>query len=244
MHIQRRLITADLQIKADLKNVKETQMDIKELFEKAENGTLTYEQFQAAAKEGKAKFVDLSNGGYVDKKKYEDDLKVKNTQIEDLNSTITSRDTDLAGLKKQLEEAGTDANKLSELNTNLSDLQSRYDNDIKSYQEKLDKQAYEFAVKEFANTKNFTSQAAKRDFINTMINEGLQMEGERILGGEDFVTSYSENNADAFVVEKDPEPTPTPKNPVPEFVAPTPGPTPSGDDDGFHFNFTGVRAKE
>ena len=37
-------------------------MNIKDLFKQAENGTLTYEQFEAFSKEHKAKLVDLSEG--------------------------------------------------------------------------------------------------------------------------------------------------------------------------------------
>ena len=40
-------------------------MELKKVFEAAENGTLTYEQFEEAAKNAGAKFVDLSEGGYV-----------------------------------------------------------------------------------------------------------------------------------------------------------------------------------
>ena len=87
-------------------------MNIKELFEKAENGTLTYEQFEAAAKAGNAKFTDLSEGNYVSKQKYENDLAVKGKEIETLNGTIATRDTDLAGLKQKLEAAGTDSEKI------------------------------------------------------------------------------------------------------------------------------------
>jgi hypothetical protein len=126
----------------------------------------------------------------------------------------------------------------------LTALQGKYDADIKEYQGKLSKQKYEFAVKEFAASKKFTSQAAKRDFINSMIAKELKMDGDKILGGEDFVTAYSTDNADAFVVEQKDNP-PAPKNtPVPEFVAPTPGPKDNpADNGGFHFNFTGVRTK-
>ena len=52
-------------------------MNIKEIFDKAENGTLTFEQFDSLAKEGNAKFADLSEGNYVSKSKYEDDLSSK-----------------------------------------------------------------------------------------------------------------------------------------------------------------------
>ena len=77
-------------------------MNIKDLFDKAENGTLTYEQFEALVKENGLKFADLSDGKYVSKSKYEADLKAVNqqvetltTQITDLNGTITTRDADL-----------------------------------------------------------------------------------------------------------------------------------------------------
>ena len=56
-------------------------MDIKTIFEKAENGTLTLEQFLAAAKEAKAKFVDLSEGEYVSKQKYMDDIATRDTRM-------------------------------------------------------------------------------------------------------------------------------------------------------------------
>lgn len=238
---------------------------IKELFEKAEDGKFTYEQFEAAVKESGAKFADLSDGKYVSKSKYEADLKAKDGELEakdteianrdeqiaNLNTTISARDTDLSDLQKKLEEAGQDATKLAELNNQFAGLQQKYENDVKDYQDKMKHQAYEFAVKEFANTKDFTSQAAKRDFVQSMIARNLEMEDGKILGREDFATKYAEENADAFYVPYEPEvelepdpipaPEPEPAPVVPQFVAPTPGPEPSSDDSGFHFNFTGVR---
>lgn len=224
-------------------------MNIKELFEKSENGVLTYEQFEAAAKEGGAKFADLSEGKYVSKSKYDSDIKAKDTEVEtltgridDLNTTIATRDTDLADLQRQIELAGEDASKIADLNNSLTTLQSKYEDDVKNYQNKLAQQSYEFAVKEFANTQKFTSQAAKRDFVNTMLAKNLQMEDGKILGRDDFVEKYSLDNADAFVVDNpNPTPEPTPE-PLPTFVAPTPGSQPPADN-GFNFNFTGVRAK-
>ena len=226
-------------------------MNIKELFDKAKEGMLSYEQFMEAA--GEAKFVDLSEGKYVSKSKYDSDLRAKDTQIEGLNGqittlndTIATRDTDLAGLQTQLAEAGQDASKLSELTTQFTSLKQKYETDTQNYQSQIKQQAYEFAVREFANTKKFTSQAAKRDFTQAMIAKGLQMEGTKLIGGEDFVSIYSAENADAFAVEAPapaPAPTPAPAPaPVPEIVAPTPGPTPSGDKDGFSFNFSRLRS--
>ena len=219
---------------------------LKELFEKAENGVLSYSQFKDATKE--MKLVDLNLGDYVSKKKFEDELSTKDTQIGKLNETITARDTDLADLKKKLENAGTDATKLGTLSADFENLQAKYETDTKALQSQLEKQAYEFAVKEFANGKKFTSNAAKRDFVNSMIAENLKMKKDTIIGAEDFVNVYSQDNADAFVVETDskPEEVPSPK-PDPKFVSPTPGEQPKDDITGGFlsaFNFTGVRPKE
>ena len=155
-------------------------MTIKEVFEKAENGTLTFEQFQEMTKD--AKFVDVKEGGYVSKNKYDADLAAKDTEINTLNETVATRDTDLQTLQTKLSEAGTDAEKLNSLSGEFESLKTKYEEDTKAYQQKLDKQAYEFAVKEYANSKEFSSSAAKRDFISSMINENLKMKKDGSCG--------------------------------------------------------------
>lgn len=230
---------AEIQV-TDIKDCKgDIDMTIEELFKKAEGGTLTFEQFKTLS--NGAKFVDLSEGNYVSKNKYTEDLNAKDTKISGLEDTIKTRDSDLKDLQDKLKAAGTDADKLAQLTTDVETWQTKYNTDIQTLQEKLDKQAYEFAVKEFAATKKFTSNAAKRDFINSMIAEGLKMDkkGRGILGAEDFVTNYSADNSDAFVVEN-----PTPEPPKPQFVNSTQGGDPSPTDSNAFlkaFNFTGVR---
>lgn len=216
-------------------------MNLKDIFDKAENGVLSYEQLTAAITEGKAKFVDLSEGGYVDKQKYTDDLAARDTRITTLDNTLKTRDADLADLRTQLENAGTDATKLNDLTTQLSDLQKKYDDDTAAYQKRLQDQAYKYAVNEFADKQKFTSQAAKRDFIATMMAKDFKMENDVIIGATDFVTAYTKENADAFVKEDG-----TPGTPKPHFVNPTEPQNGSAGDDGtpFKFNFTGVRPRE
>lgn len=219
-------------------------MTIKEVFEKAENGTLTLAQFNDIAKD--AKFADLATGEYVSKHKYDEDISAKDTEISGLNETIKTRDSDLKSLKKQLKDAGTDADKLAKIETNLSTLQSKYDTDTKALQDKLNQQAYEFAVRTFAGTKKFTSNAAKRDFERSMIAENLKLDksGQTIIGADDFVKIYSEANTDAFVVDEPKSAEPEP--PKPTFVNTTPGGSQSnqnGEPNAFlsAFHFTGVR---
>lgn len=210
-----------------------------------ESGAITWDQFSQAVTEKGYKLADLSAGTYVDKRKYETDLAAKDATISELNSQISTRDTDLANLQTQLANAGTDnKTKVAELTSQITELQGKYDNVRTEYEGRLATQAYEFAVKEFANTKQFTSNAAKRDFINEMIKKELKMEGDKLLGAEDFVKTYSEANADAFVVEDNNPPAPQ-NPPSPNFVNPPSNPTPPNDNAFLDaFNFTGVRPKE
>ena len=223
-------------------------MDLKELFDQADGGMLSYDQFMQMAKAGNAKFVDLSEGGYVSKNKFDSELEAKAKEIATLNGTISTRDTDLETLKRQLEAAGADVGKLNDLTAQFQALQSKYDTDSKNYKKQLQDQAYEFAVREFAGSKNFSSQAAKRDFIQSMIAKQLKMDGNSILGADDFVKSYTEANEDAFIQDyefedynEEPE-----DDYKPQFVGPTGGaddlnnPDPTG---GFlgAFHFTPVR---
>lgn len=200
-------------------------MQIKELFEKAEGGTLTFEQFEALVKENKVKFEDISEGKYVSKHKYDDDMKAKEDQISTLNATITSRDTDLESLKSKLAEAGTDATKLTQLQEQFGQLQSQYDTDTKKYQQQLEDQAYNFAVREYANGQKFSSSAAKRDFTSQLIAAKLKMDKGNILGADDFKNAYAQENADAFVVE-DPNAGQPPKQ-QPTITLPTGGGNPT-----------------
>lgn len=212
-------------------------MNLKEIFDKAEGGVLSYEQFVALASEGKAKFVDLSEGAYVDKKRYADDLAARDTRITSLDEAIKSRDTDLDSLRQQLQAAGNDADKLGELNTRFSDLQKQYDKDTKAYQKQLKDQAYKFAVTEFANQQTFTSMAAKRDFISSMMAKNLQMENDALIGATDFMTAYAAENADAFK----PAQVETPVD-KPHFVQSTNFKSGDGENSNpFQFNFVGVR---
>jgi hypothetical protein len=193
----------------------------------------------AHATEGKAKFVDLAEGGYVDKQKYTDDLAARDTRITTLDDTIKLRDTDLANLRQQLTDAGNDATKLDELNVKFSELQKQYDKDTKAYQKQLKDQAYKHAVNNFANQQAFTSQAAKRDFINSMLAKNLQIENDVLIGATEFMTTYAGENADAFVQDKPADP---PAN-KPHFVDSTNnnGSNDGGNTDLFNFNFVGVR---
>lgn len=117
------------------------------------------------------------------------------------NTDIAQRDTDLADLKQKLADAGTDAETLKNLQTEFDTLKTNYANAQADYQKELNKQAYEFAIKEKTNSLQFTSNSAKKAFLSDALAKNLTMDNGNILGFDDFVSAYKEQDAGAFVVE-------------------------------------------
>ena len=158
------------------------------------------------------RFVDLSEGGYVSAEKYNAKVTALSELNEDLKGQITKRDADMNDLNAKLTAAQTDAGKLAEAQTALSDLQTRYETERGEWESKAQKQAYEFKVREKANALKFTSPAVKRDFISQAMAKEFASEGDTLVGYDDFVAQYTTDNPGAF--------TPDAPAPQPQIVAP------------------------
>lgn len=204
---------------------------LKKLF--AEGEALTYEQLQQKAIAAKLNIVDLSDGKYVSQVKY----KAATDQVTDLQGQLTARDADLTDLQTKLTAAQADASKLPDTQAALTALQTKYTTDQATWQEKVQKQMYEFQVREKAGAIKFTSAAAKRDFISQAIGKEFKQDGDKLVGFDDFVTSYTADNPGA-ITTPDPEGGKEP----PKIVLPK-GKSESGDKPVFGFNFNGVRPR-
>lgn len=181
---------------------------------------------------------DIENARKGEQTKFETERGQLQGQITDLQGQITQRDTDLANLNEQLTAAQADAGKLTEAQNSLTALQTKYDTDKKDWEARTAAQAYEFAVKTAAGRLKFSSAAARRDFERGAIAKGMKMEGDKILGFDDYVESYKTADPGAFAAET--EPPAEPPKPQPTIVLP--GGKPSGGSaNGFNFHFTGVR---
>lgn len=173
-------------------------MDLKELL-----GDSLADQVQAAIdrhnseKGTKVKLVDLAEGGYVSKDKFNDKTNTLQTLVDDLNNQLAARDSDLATLQGQLKDAGPE--KLGELQKSLNDLQGKYDQAAKDWQAKLDSQAYEFLVKEKAGELSFSSAAAKKQFVREAVEKGFKMDGDNLLGYNDWLSEYKKTDPGSFV---------------------------------------------
>lgn len=211
---------------------------LKTLFGNGE--ALTFDQFSAKVKEAKLNIVNIADGSYVSKAKFDDKVGTLTQQVTDLQGQLTQRDTDMTDLQTKLTAAQADAGKLAEVQQQLTSMQTKYDTDKAEWDQKTARQAYEFMVRERANGIKFTSPAAKRDFIQQANGKGFKIDGENLLGYADFVTTYKAENPGA-IAEDNPDPDPKPGDP--QIVLPSGGSKGAPEGSAFGFHFHGVRPK-
>ena len=153
-------------------------------------------------------FVMEANGKDIEKVKTKltaaetarDDYK---TQLETANATIQSyKDMDIESIKQS-----------------ASDWEKKYNEDLKAMQDKLDGQAYDFALKEFVNGYQFTSELVKQAVIAQLKQQEFKLNDGKFLGAEDFMKQLKEANPSAFV-DAD--------NKQPKITIPTGGNAPLG----------------
>ena len=115
---------------------------------------------------------------------------------------IKKRDADLEDLQKKLKNAGVDAEKLKTLETDLATLKKTYEESKGEYEKKLADQAYEFALKRKVDGLKFSSNSAKKAFIADAMKEEMKIKDGELQGFDSFVKSYKENDAGAFISEE------------------------------------------
>lgn len=188
---------------------------LKKLFDGADG--LTYDALAEKVKAAGMKIVDLSGGGYVGKDKFDAKTGELNRTIQDLQGQITQRDADLSSLNERLTAAQTDAGKLKEAQDALTAAQARYEADKTAWEQDTAKRAYESAVRLASAGLKFSSAAARRAFEADAIAKALPMEGDKLLGLDDYVKSYRETDPGAFM----PDEPAAPQTPPPTVVAGT-----------------------
>ena len=144
--------------------------------------------------------------------KERDDIKGK------YDTNIKQRDTDLESLQTQLKDAGVDKKKLEELQTSVSDWQTKYDTAKQEYETQMAKQKYEYAVKENVENLKFSSNSAKKAFLSELLSKELKVENDKILGFTDFVNAYKETDAEAFAQDTNEPDVNTPPASKPKFA--------------------------
>jgi hypothetical protein len=103
----------------------------------------------------------------------------------------------------------------------------------------MNTQQYEFLAKETIGGIKFSSNAARENFYQKLIEKNLPVENQKLLGFDDYLNEIKTQDPGAFVVEQSQEP----DHPI---FADGGGQKPpdSGNKNSFNFNFTGIRKHE
>lgn len=180
---------------------------------------------------------DIENARKAEQKAWEAEKEQLSTQISQFETQAAKRDVDLKKLQDKLTAKENDDVKLADAQKALEDFQAQYENDKKTWEAQSKQQAYEFAVKTKAGALKFSSNAAQKEFTREAIAAGLKMDGDDLLGWDDYVAKVKEADPAAFASE---DPAPADPGPAPAaIVAPTTGGS-SGAGNPFSFNFTKV----
>lgn len=178
------------------------------------------------------RYVDLSEGNYISKEKY--------------NATATELD----GVKKQLTEANTQIQSFQgqdvDIEKKTAEWEAKYKADTKALQDKLDAQARSHAEEMFLSGYQFTSKAARNGVLEEIRRKQFKIDDAgQILGAKEYIQSLTsdEDYKGAFVSEPSaPEPPQSsePEPPAPRFSKSMGGaqPAAAGNDNPF-MNFGG-----
>lgn len=135
---------------------------------------------------------------------YGQDFKEKEKQIE----TLT---TEKEGIEKQLENANKQIQSFKDvdvdnLNNQIKEWETKYNQDTENLKNELSKKEYDYKLRDLTNTLKFSSNGAKRAFLEDLKEKGLEFDDKgKLVGFDDFTESYKETDPDAFYKEEEKE---------------------------------------
>ena len=144
-------------------------------------------------KEYDEKELIINDGSYIPKSKFD-------------NLNETKKD-----LENQLKETNDKVQELSKVDTEelkkqIEDLQKKYEEDTKQLNEKYEAREYDIKLNDYTKDLKFSSNSARKSFMSDLKEKELKFEDGKLVGFDDFVSSYKESDPTAFIKEDDGEP--------------------------------------
>ena len=147
-------------------------------------------------KEYDVKELLINDGSYIPKAKF-DSL---NEQKKDLENQLKETNDKMQELSKVDTE---------ELKKQIVDLQKKYEEDTKALNTKYEAREYDIKLNDYAKDLKFSSNSARKSFMNDLKAKDLKFENDKLVGFDDFVNSYKETDPTAFIEETKTEPSVT-----------------------------------
>lgn len=156
-------------------------MDLKELL-----GEELYNQ--VTEKAGDNKLAVVSDGNYIPKEKFDSVNKEKN----DYKKQVSERDT-------QLDELGKKVKDNEELTGEIDRLKSENQTATQELQDKLDKQAFDYALKDALTASKVKNAKAVKALLDT---DKIKVDGDKLLNLDDQLEALKESDGYLFEQEE------------------------------------------
>ena len=162
----------------------------------------------------------------------------KSQEIENLKSQLSEKDKLIEEANVQIENfKGMDVEgtkkAADEWKTKFEQAAAEAKTKETEYQQKLQEQAYEFKLNETVSNLKFPNELTKNAFVNELKAKKLPLEGDKLLGFDDYIKEVGEKNPGLFVTEE------APTDPTPEVVL-KPTNNPTQNTNAMNFNFTPI----
>ena len=148
------------------------------------------------------------------KKEYEEKELIINDGTYIPKSKFDNLNEQKKGLEMKLKETNDKVQELSKVDTDelkkqIENLQKKYEEDTKELNDKYEAREYDIKINDYAKNLKFSSNSARKSFMNDLKAKELKFEDDKLVGFDDFVNSYKESDPDAFIEEKKEEPSVT-----------------------------------
>lgn len=128
------------------------------------------------------------------------------TDFKEKDNKIDTLTTEKEGLSNQLKEANdkikgfadVDVNKLKQ---EISDWETKYNTDTENLKKEISKKDYDFKINDLVKDLQFSSNGAKKAFMEDLKAKELKFEDDKLVGYTEFLKSYKENDPNAFKEE-------------------------------------------
>lgn len=153
----------------------------------------------------KIKVEGLENG--LPKEVIDKIMELNGNSINELKKENERLKTEKGGLETQLTEANKKIEGFKEIDVEkikaeVDEWKEKYETDTQKLKDSLTQKDYDYKINELTNGLKFSSNGAKRSFIEDLKAKDLKLENDSLLGFDDFVKSYRETDPSAFMQEE------------------------------------------
>ena len=135
-------------------------------------------------------------------------MKEYGTSVQAKDQEIDTLKTEKEGLSTQLKDANDKIKSFADVDVDklkqeITDWETKYNTDTENLKNEISKKDYDFKLNDVVKDLQFSSNGARKAFIEDLRAKDLKFEDDKLIGYNEFLKSYKENDPDAFKKEDD-----------------------------------------